>query len=88
MPWLVTVPLLGFFYLPQRATRITVSALIVANLALFYVVYSTFGFAKTVDGWKFLEPVWLILKFIVMLIMMPMIFPVLLSEWESNVLQC
>ncbi len=49
MPWLVTVPLLGFFYLPQRATRITVSALIVANLALFYVVYSTFGFAKTVD---------------------------------------
>lgn len=49
MPWLVTVPLLGFFYLPERATRITVSALIVVNLALFYGVYSVIGFRETVD---------------------------------------
>ena len=37
LPWLVTVPLLAFFYLPERSTRIIVTALIVANLALFYV---------------------------------------------------
>ena len=48
MPWLVTVPLLGFFYLPERATRITVSALIVANLALFYGVYTAIGFRESV----------------------------------------
>jgi len=48
MPWLVTVPLLAFFYLPNRATRITVGALIFVNLALFYAVYSTIGFRETV----------------------------------------
>lgn len=44
LPWLVTVPLLGFFYLPGRSTRIAVSALIVANLAVFYGLYDVFGF--------------------------------------------
>ena len=48
MPWLVTVPLLGFFYLPGRSTRIIVTALIVANLALFYIGYSALGFRETV----------------------------------------
>lgn len=48
MPWLVTVPLLAFFYLPQRSTRLVVTALIVANLALFYSVYSMTGFRETV----------------------------------------
>ena len=48
MPWLVTVPLLAFFYLPGRSTRIFVGALIVANLALFNGVYSTIGFHETV----------------------------------------
>ncbi len=52
MPWLVTVPLLGFFYLPWRSTRIAVAVLIVANLALFYGLYDVFGFPETVapDG--------------------------------------
>jgi signal transduction histidine kinase len=48
MPWLVTVPLLAFFYLPERSTRITVGALIVTNLSLYFVVYSTMGFRETV----------------------------------------
>ena len=48
MPWLVAVPLLGFFYLPGRSTRIAVALLIVANLALFYGVYEVFGFPDTV----------------------------------------
>jgi signal transduction histidine kinase len=47
MPWLVTVPLLGFFYLPGRSTRIAVSVLIVANLGLFYGFYAVFGFPAT-----------------------------------------
>ena len=47
MPWLVTVPLLAFFYLPERSTRIIVTVLIIANLALFYGVYSTMGFRET-----------------------------------------
>jgi signal transduction histidine kinase len=47
MPWLVTVPLLAFFYLPERSTRIIVAALIVANLALFYAVYSAIGFRES-----------------------------------------
>ena len=47
MPWLVTVPLLGFFYLPWRSTRIAVALLIVANLALFYGLYDVFGFPET-----------------------------------------
>jgi signal transduction histidine kinase len=52
MPWLVTVPLLGFFYLPERSTRIAVAMLIVANLAAFYGLYDVFGFRETVapDG--------------------------------------
>jgi signal transduction histidine kinase len=48
MPWLVTVPLLAFFYLPERSTRISVGALIGANLTLFFIVYSTMGFRQTV----------------------------------------
>ncbi len=48
MPWLVTAPLLGFFYLPGRSTRIFVGGLIVANLALFYGIYSTIGFREIV----------------------------------------
>jgi signal transduction histidine kinase len=48
MPWLVTVPLLGFFYLPGRSTRIAVALLIVANLALFYGFYDVFGFPEAV----------------------------------------
>lgn len=44
MPWLVTVPLLAFFYLPERSTRISVSLLIVLNLGLFFGIYSTVGF--------------------------------------------
>lgn len=48
MPWLVTVPLLAFFYLPERSTRIAVAILIVANLALFYGIYSSTGFRTTV----------------------------------------
>ena len=48
MPWLVTVPLLGFFYLPERSTRIVVTLLIIANLALFYGLYDAFGFPEAV----------------------------------------
>ncbi|MFT3821912.1 MAG: HAMP domain-containing sensor histidine kinase [Rubrivivax sp.] len=48
MPWLVTVPLLAFFYLPKRSTRIAVAVLITANLAGFYGVFSTIGFPDTV----------------------------------------
>jgi signal transduction histidine kinase len=48
MPWLVTVPLLAFFYLPGRATRIGVGILIAANLILFYSLYSMFGFPERV----------------------------------------
>ena len=48
MPWLVTVPLLAFFYLPERSTRIAVAILIAANLAVFYGVYSTTGFRENV----------------------------------------
>jgi signal transduction histidine kinase len=52
LPWLVTVPLLAFFYLPGRATRIVVGLMILANLALFYAVYAEIGFPTTVplDG--------------------------------------
>lgn len=44
MPWLVTVPLLGFFYLPERKTRIIVGCQIFINLVLFYGFYSILGF--------------------------------------------
>jgi signal transduction histidine kinase len=52
LPWLVTVPLLAFFYLPERKTRIIVSVLIVANLSIFYAIYCALGFRATVplDG--------------------------------------
>ena len=50
MPWLVTVPLLGFFYLPGRSTRIAVALLIIANLALFYGLYDAFGFPEAVTA--------------------------------------
>jgi signal transduction histidine kinase len=48
MPWLVTVPLLAFFYLPGRTTRIEVGFLIVANLVVFYSLYGVFGFPERV----------------------------------------
>jgi signal transduction histidine kinase len=48
LPWLVTVPLLAFFYLPERKTRIIVSLLIVANLSVFYAIYCALGFRETV----------------------------------------
>lgn len=50
MPWLATVPLFAFFYLPGRSTRIIVTALIVANLALFFVGYSELGFSETMSA--------------------------------------
>lgn len=48
MPWLVTVPLLAFFYLPERNTRIIIGLQITANLAVFYAIYSVFGFPEKV----------------------------------------
>jgi signal transduction histidine kinase len=48
LPWLVTVPLLAFFYLPGRATRIVVGILIFANLAGFYGFYCMFWFPERV----------------------------------------
>ena len=48
LPWLVTVPLLAFFYLPARSTRIIVGVQIVANLAAFYGIYCVFGFPERV----------------------------------------
>ena len=44
LPWLVTVPLLAYFYLPNRNTRIAVSLLIFANLVAFLGVYLWLGF--------------------------------------------
>jgi signal transduction histidine kinase/ActR/RegA family two-component response regulator len=44
MPWLITVPLLGFFYLPTRKTRIMVSCLIVINIAAFNFINIRYGF--------------------------------------------
>jgi signal transduction histidine kinase len=48
LPWLVTVPLLAFFYLPARSTRIIVGVLILANLAVFYAIYYVYGFPERV----------------------------------------
>jgi signal transduction histidine kinase len=48
LPWLITVPLLAFFYLPNPRTRIVVALMIVANLVAFYLIYSSFGFPETV----------------------------------------
>jgi signal transduction histidine kinase/ActR/RegA family two-component response regulator len=44
MPWLITVPLLGFFYLPTRKTRIMVSFLIVINIAAVNFINVRYGF--------------------------------------------
>ena len=48
LPWLITVPLLAFFYLPSARTRILISLLIAANLVGFYVVYKWYGFPSTI----------------------------------------
>jgi len=41
MPWLLTVPLLAFFYLgPSPKLRLLVLAVIAANLVAFYAIYS------------------------------------------------
>jgi signal transduction histidine kinase/CheY-like chemotaxis protein len=44
MPWLITVPLLAFFYLPTRKTRIMVSLLIVINIAAVNFINIRYGF--------------------------------------------
>jgi signal transduction histidine kinase/ActR/RegA family two-component response regulator len=46
MPWLITVPLLAFFYLPTRKTRIMVSCLIVINIAAFNFINVRYGFTN------------------------------------------
>lgn len=48
LPWLITVPLLAFFYLPARTTRILVGCIIIANLSVFYAIYSALGFPDPV----------------------------------------
>lgn len=48
LPWLITVPLLAFFYLPSARTRILISLLIAANLIGFYALYKWFGFPNTI----------------------------------------
>ena len=48
LPWLITVPLLAFFYLPKARTRVLVSLLIVANLVGFFLMYSLHGFPETI----------------------------------------
>lgn len=48
LPWLITVPLLAFFYLPTRKTRIIVSLQILGNLAGFFLIYSSQGFPETI----------------------------------------
>jgi signal transduction histidine kinase len=48
LPWLITVPLLAFFYLPASRTRIIVSLMIVANLIAFYLIYDSLGFPESV----------------------------------------
>jgi signal transduction histidine kinase len=48
LPWFITVPLLAFFYLPTRNTRIMVSAVITCNLVAFYFIFASFGFPETI----------------------------------------
>jgi signal transduction histidine kinase/CheY-like chemotaxis protein len=48
LPWLITVPLLAFFYLPTRRTRIIVSCQIVLNLVGFYFIFDYLGFPETI----------------------------------------
>ena len=50
MPWLITVPLLAFFYLPTARTRIIVGLMIIANLIAFYFIYTWFGFPDSVEA--------------------------------------
>ncbi|MCC7123478.1 MAG: HAMP domain-containing histidine kinase [Acidobacteria bacterium] len=47
MPWMVAIPLLAFFYLPWRSTRIIVSLQIVVNLGVFYGLYAVYGVRET-----------------------------------------
>jgi signal transduction histidine kinase/CheY-like chemotaxis protein len=44
LPWMITVPLLAFFYLPTRKTRIIVSCLIFINIAGFSFYSIRYGF--------------------------------------------
>ena len=46
LPWMITVPLLAFFYLPPRRTRIMVSLLIRANIGAFSAIAIRYGFAS------------------------------------------
>ncbi len=46
LPWMITVPLLAFFYLPTRKTRIIVSCLIFFNIAAFSFIAIRYGFAS------------------------------------------
>ncbi len=48
MPWLITVPLFAFFYLPTPRTRIVVALMIGMNLLGFYAIYSFQGFPEVV----------------------------------------
>lgn len=48
LPWFITVPLLGFFYLPTRNTRIVVSLVILSNLLAFYFIFTSYGFPAAV----------------------------------------
>src|SRR3977135_2686534 len=38
LPWLITVPLLGFFYLPSPKTRIVVALMIVSDAHQCYLI--------------------------------------------------
>ncbi|HEV2551174.1 MAG TPA: ATP-binding protein [Stellaceae bacterium] len=46
LPWMITVPLLAFFYLPTRRTRIMVSLLILVNIGAFSAIAIRYGFAS------------------------------------------
>jgi signal transduction histidine kinase len=50
LPWLITVPLLAFFYLPKPRTRIIVGLMIAGNLTGFYFIYSWLGFPAGVPA--------------------------------------
>ena len=46
LPWMITVPLLAFFYLPTRRMRIIVSWLILLNIGAFSGIALHYGFAS------------------------------------------
>jgi signal transduction histidine kinase/CheY-like chemotaxis protein len=46
LPWMITVPLLAFFYLPTRRTRIIVSLLILLNIGAFSAIAIRYGFSS------------------------------------------